>query len=511
MENRYLVGIDIGTQASKGVLVSIDGSIVATAEVEHGVLMTHPGWAEQDADAIWWGDFCQVCQHLIRHAEVDPHTIIGVGFSTISPTVLILDEKGCPLRPGIIYSDLRGAEEADSLRERISLGRPLTGWSRSISPRLMSVKLLWLRRHEPCRWHKTYRVVTAQAYLVWRLTGCMVIDAQTAMGFYPIFDVERHCWDDRILQSLEMSSDLFPPVRPATAIAGAVTEEASRSTGLAPGTPVITGTVDAYAGWIAAGLSAPHEACVLLGTTLCVAALVDHPIAHPSLFGGAFLFPGSYYVGGATIASMALTRWFRDNFGIEETKAQHRLGIDAYHLLALEAESVPAGSDGLVILPYFAGERSPIDDEDARGLIIGLTLQHSRRHLYRAILEGIAYSFRHIVDTMNEAGVVVKRVTAAGGGSRSRLFLQICADVLELPIRRRHDTAGSALGDAYLAGYALGSVPSYSEAIPRWNPIIDEIQPRASERELYTRLYRVYRDLYEKTCLYMHALARIKH
>jgi xylulokinase len=506
---RYLVGIDIGTQGSKGVLVDSHGRVVASRVTEHGISLPHSGWVEQDADVIWWADFCEISRSLIVQSGVDPHRVAGVGLSTIGPTLLLLDDEGRPLRPGILYADTRGDSEVSWLEQRLSAGTQRNPVGRALSSRLMSIKLLWLQRNEPRIWSRVRRIVTAQGYLVHKLTGQAVIDIQTARSFYPLFDLEKQDWSDSVGQLFGVAGEQLPSVSMATAVVGEVTPAAASATGLAPGTPVIAGTMDAYSGWLAAATVAEGDACAIYGSTLCVAALTPHKVIHPGVFSGAYLIPDTKFVGGATVAAGALTRWFRDEFGAAELDAQNRLGISAYQLLSMQAEEIPPGSSGLVVLPYFAGERSPIHDGNARGVIFGLTLQHTRNHIYRSLLESIAYSLRHILDTLASAGVEVTQLTATGGGANSDLLLQICSDVTGIPHLCRQDKIGAALGDAFLAGVAVGIIDSYSDLPERWNPITRVIQPVRDRSHTYDACYRIYRALYEQTKDQMHSLASL--
>ncbi len=509
MSSPALIGIDIGTQGSKGVLVDCRGKVIATASVEHDISYPRPGWVEHDAERVWWGDFCRLSQALLRDSRRDPREIVGVGLSTIGPTVLVLDREGRPLRPGMLYADTRGDEEVAWLRDHLAPADQRSVGEMTLSPRLMSVKLLWIQRHEPAVWEQAAQVVTAPAYLCRQLTGRAAIDAETVRHFAPLFDVRAESWNERLGERLGIRAGLLPPFQPATTIVGEVTAAAAAATGLAEGTPVITGTMDAYAGWLAAGLFDEGEACALFGSTLVFAVLVDRPVHHARVFSGRYLVSGRHFVGGANVAAGALTRWFRDNFGQPELDLQAQTGADAYQTLGEQAASIPLGAAGLVVLPYFAGERSPIHDSRSRGLILGLTLQHTRQHLYRALLESVAYSFRHILETIAEAGVVPRRVTAAGGGARSELLLQISADVTGIPLHLRRDTVGPALADAYLAGVAVGQIHGFTDLAERWNPIDRVVQPDARRHAHYDDYYRVYRALYPKLADEMHQLAHL--
>jgi xylulokinase len=511
MRPPYLLGIDIGTQGSKGVIVARDGCVLASTSVEHSVSMPRPGWAEHDADGIWWGDCVQLTRRLLHHAQIDPRDIAVVGTCALSPDMLPLDADGRPLRPGILYRiDTRAGAEIAALNQQLALVGQATLTAQDVGP-----KIAWFRAHEPDRWRRTRKIVSANGYLVARLTGRYTIDHTTAAGFRPFFDAAHRTWNASVCARYDLPLAYLPEVLKATEIAGTVTAPAAAETGLAEGTPVIAGTEDFPAEVVSTGVADEGSAIVSYGSAMVVLAFARRPLHCPGLFSGPAmlggfdgLYEGLHCVVGGMATSAALTRWFRDNFGQSEQRAERELGINAYQVLALEAEAVPPGSDGLVVLPYFSGEYSPINDDRAQGMVFGLTLAHTRGHIYRALLEGVSYGLAHHLELMQQSGAPLERIVGTGGGSRNGLWAQIVSDVTGLPqivIGR----SSAALGAAFLAGVGVGVVHELREIRP-WVPPDLELRPRAELHDRYQALYRIYRRLYEHTKEEMHALAELR-
>lgn len=510
MTGTFLLGIDVGTQGSKGVIVAQDGTLLASHFLEHGLSTPRPGWAEHEADAIWWSDFVALSRHLLRQAQVEPREIAAVGVCALSPDMLPLDADGRPLRPAILYADTRASAEIASMNH--DLGR--TGGA-ALTAQDVGPKIVWYRAHEPYRWRRTHKIVSAHGYIVARLTGEHTIDPTTANGFRPFFDPARGEWDAAVCARYDVPLECLPRLADTTAIVGCVTPAAAAETGLAEGTPVIAGATDFPAEAVSTGASDVGDLIVSYGTTMVALAFTDRPLVCPGLWSGhapfgslGQLYRGRYTLAGGMATSAALTRWFRDNFGHSERRAEQDLGINAYQMLSLEAEAVGPGCDGLIVLPYFSGERTPIHDAHAQGVLFGLSLAHTRGHVYRALLEGISYGLAHHVELMRSAGAQLSRIVATGGGSRNPLWAQIVSDVTGLPqvILSR---SSAALGVAFLAGVGVGLVHDLRE-VRAWVPPDVEVRPRADVHARYQEYYRIYRQLYEHTKEDMHAVARLR-
>lgn len=508
MPGTLLLGIDIGTYSSKGVLCTPTGDVLETHVVDHDLSLPRPGWAEQDADAVWWTDLVQICRTLTggRYGGQD---IGAVAVSAIGPCLLPVDAEGRPLRPGILYGiDTRASDEIAWLNEQFGEQEMFDLGGMALTSQAIGPKILWLRNHEPEIHARTHKMLTASSYLTFRLTGEYVIDRHTGAHFNPLVDIDTLEWDARFAAPI-VDPGKLPELRWATDIAGTVTERAAGETGLSAGTPVTAGTVDAAAEALSVGVVAPGDLMVMYGTTMFFILVTDRPIPDPRVWATGFVLPGTYDIAGGMATTGALTRWFRDEFGAGERAAEAAGGPNAYSALADIARGIPAGSDGLICLPYFAGERTPIHDPDARGVFAGLTLSHTRAHLYRALLEGTAFGVRHNLETLREIGAEPGRIVAVGGGAANRLWLQIVCDVAGVEQVVPARTIGAAYGDAFLAGLASGIIPDLGALGRDWVRVAEVLAPAPDETGRYDPYYRVYRDLYEHARSDLHALSRL--
>lgn len=505
MPGELLLGVDIGTYSSKGVLCTPRGEILASEVVEHTIDLPRPGWVEQDADEVWWGDFVAICRALLS-GEYTGADVGGIAVSAIGPCLLPVDEAGKPLRPGILYGiDTRASAEIDWLNERFGEGPIYDLGGMALTSQAIGPKILWLRNHEPDVFARAARMLTSTSYLIERLTGEAVIDRHTGAHFNPLVDIDALDWDDRFAEPI-VSLDKLPRFLWSNEIAGSVTAKAAEETGLAIGTPVTAGAVDAAAEAISVGVLEPGDMMIMYGTTMFFLLVTDRPIPDPRMWATGYVLPGLYDIAGGMATTGALTRWFRDHFGQPELLAEQAGGPNAYAALADLAASVPPGADGLICLPYFAGERTPINDPDARGVFAGLTLSHTRAHLYRSVLEGTAYGVRHNLEVLREMGAEPKRLVAVGGGAKNRTWLQIVSDVAGLPQIVPERTVGASYGDAMLAGLATGLIPDVSALTRDWVKTAEILAPRPAEHALYTDYYAVYRSLYDHARDDLHAL-----
>jgi xylulokinase len=484
------LGIDIGTSSSKGVLVTRQGRIVARATREHRTSTPHPGWVEHDADGVWWADFLALARELAPLAEGG---LAGLAVSGIGPCLLPADGAGRPLRPGILYGvDTRAGAEIAELTEELGAAEILRRGGTPLSTQAVGPKIRWLARHEPEVYERTEMLLMASSYLVHRLTGRYVLDHHSASQCDPMYDQNALDWAGDWAATVAPGLTL-PELAWPTEVVGTVTADAARETGLPQGLPVTAGTVDAWAEATSVGVREPGDVMVMYGTTMFLVQVIEAPAPHPGLWTTSGVFPGTRSLAAGMATSGAVTDWLRRLVGAE------------FATLVEEAAQVPPGSRGLLLLPYFAGERTPIFDPDARGIVAGLTLEHGRAELYRAALEGIAYGVRHNVEVMREAGGQARRLVAVGGGTRGGLWTQIVSDVTGLEQQVPTETVGACLGDALLAAVATG-VDVDPEA---WNPPGHTVVPDAAAR--YDEYYRHYRALYPATVDVAHFLAAEQH
>lgn len=507
MAGSLLLGVDIGTSSSKGVLCTPEGEVVASAVVEHETSFPRPGWAEHDADAIWWGEFVRICRQLLS-GEYSGDDVGAVAVSAIGPCMLPVDAAGRPLRPGVLYGiDSRAQVEIDWLETRYGADAMFALNGMALTSQAVGPKIRWLREHEPEIFARTTKIHSASTYMVLRLTGEHVMDRHTASYYVPLFDVHTLAWDERFSEGV-IGLDRLPRLLDADEIAGAVTVGAAAETGLRAGTPVTAGTIDAAAEAISVGVIDPGDMMVMYGSTLFLINLVEAPHPDRRMWTAAYCLPGRHAVTGSITTSGLLTKWFRDQFGESERARERRGGESAYAQLAQLAAKVPAGADGLVCLPYFAGERTPLNDPDARGVFAGLTLRHTRAHLYRAVLEAIGFGLRTNLDVMAEMQATPCRLVAVGGGAQNDIWTQIVSDITGVAQVLPERTVGASYGDALLAGFAAGIIDR-DTALQTWVRTRRIITPNPAHRAVYDATYRVYSDLYGHIREDIHALNRI--
>ena len=487
------LGIDIGTFESKGVLVDEGGTILATATRAHKMIVPRPGWAEHRADQDWWGDVVHITRQLLGETGIDPARIAAIATSAIGPCMLPVDRRGAPLMNGVLYGvDTRASAQIAALDARIGKDRILSRAGNALTSQSVGPKILWLRETHPEIYARTAHVLTSTSYVTWKLTGEYVIDHYTAAGFSPLYDVQRLCWTDDLADDI-LPLDRLPRLMWSTDTAGHVTPQAAAETGLLAGTPVTVGTIDAAAEAVSVGVRDPGDMMVMYGSTIFIIHVTASPVRDPRLWYAPWLFPGAHASMAGLATSGTLTHWFRDT-----------LAPDAdFATLAALAEASPKGARGLLCLPYFSGERTPIHDPLARGAFFGLNLTHDRADLFRAVLEGIAAGTAHVLDTCREAGAEPARLVAVGGGTKNAVWMQATSDFGGVPQIVPEKTIGASFGDAFLAAVAAGIVTP--DEIAHWNPIDRTIQPQAVPA--YARQYPLWKSLYAATRDIAHALA----
>jgi xylulokinase len=508
MAGDLLLGVDIGTYSAKGVLCSPDGEVLAEATIEHELSLPRPGWAEHDADRIWWGEFVGLTRVLLGE-RFRGDDVAAVAVSAIGACVLPVGAAGRPLRQGILYGiDTRASDEIALLNQEFSEAPMFDLGGMALSSQAIGPKIVWIRRHEPDVYAAAHKFLAASSYMVFRLTGEYVMDYHTASYYNPLFDLRNLRWDRRFADPI-VDLDRLPRLMWSDAVAGEVTPAAAAETGLKAGTPVTAGTIDAAAEAVSVGVVEPGDMMVMYGTTMFFIHVTGEPVPDPRMWSTAFVFPGRFSLNGGMSTTGALTRWFRDNLGREEMAAEAAGGPNAYAALANAAAAIRPGADGLICLPYFAGERTPLNDPDARGVYAGLTLSHTKAHLYRASLEATAYGVRHNLETMTAIGAPPRRLVAVGGGAKNLLWLQIVSDVCGLPQDVPARTTGASYGDAFMAGLAIGTIPTIEALNRDWVKLARRLEPQRDVAGVYDAYYDVYLRLYDAAKTELHTLARL--
>lgn len=488
---RCTLGIDIGTSSSKGVLVDEAGRVLATAVAAHDVRRPRSGWVEMDGET-WWDEFVRLTRELREQAP--QAQVAAVGVSGMGPCVLLADAEDVPVRPAILYGvDTRAGEQISRMtRELGDEAITAVGGSR-LTSQAAGPKIVWIADEEAGAYARARRLFMPASWLARRLTGAYVLDHQSASQVSPLYDVEGERWHDAWWDQYAPGIER-PVLMWAGDVAGTVTAAAAAETGLTAGIPVIAGTIDAWTEAVSVGAHEIGDLMLMYGTTMFLVATGPHTLRTPSMWTTVGAFPGTRNLAGGLATSGALTAWLRD------------LTDADYPTLLGEAAASGAGAQGLIVLPYFAGERTPILDPDARGVIAGLTLSHTRGDLYRAALEATALGVRHNVETMRAAGADIRRIVAVGGGTQGSLWLQIVSDATGLVQEVPRTTIGASYGAAFLAASAIaaeGAAPRIAD----WNPIAATIVPDPGAVRVYDTMFDRYRRLYEATREVVHELA----
>lgn len=482
------LGIDIGTFESKGVLTDANGRILAQASRPHQMIVPRPGWAEHRAIEDWWGDFVHITRALLSRSGIDPKQIAAIATSAIGPCMLPVDAAGVPLMNGVLYGvDTRAQAQIDALNSAIGPAMIMDRCGNALTSQSVGPKILWLRQTHPDLWNRTTKIHTATSFVTFRLTGEHVMDHYTAANFSPLYDFERQDWCHDLADICP--PDFLPRLMWSTDIAGNLTAEAAAETGLAPGTPVTCGTIDAGAEAVSVGVTQPGDMMLMYGSTIFIIELTATRLTDPRLWHAPWLFEGQFAGMAGLATSGTLTHWLRDVFG-RDLPAE-----TVFAALTAEALASPKGARGLICLPYFSGERTPIHDPMAKGTFFGLNLTHGRGDIYRAALEGIAAATRHITDTYAEAGAPPARVLAVGGGTKNAPWMQATSDLTGLDQYVCSVTTGASFGDAFLAAVAIGAASPAD--IDRWNPV--ERIVRVEAEPAYDRMYPLFRKLYDQT------------
>ena len=504
-----LLGIDIGTYSSKGVLCRPDGAILAEAHADHEMSIPKPGYAEHDADGVWWADFVKIAQALSAKVPAGDR-IAAVAVSAIGACLLPVDKQGKPLRPGILYGvDIRASDQIDQLEQQYGRAALVELGGMRLTSQAVGPKILWLKQHEPEIYQAAHKFLTATSYVIFKLTGDYVIERHTATEFNPLINIHTNEWDEKFAGGITPLEKL-PRLGWSNEIAGQVTAEAARLTGIPQGTPVTFGAVDALSEALSVGVAHPGELMIMYGSTAFFILVIEKPIPSEELWMDMGAFKGTYVYAAGLSTSGSATTWFRDQFARDLVQQEKEGGENAYAVLAREAAASPAGANGLLMLPYLSGERTPIFDTQARGIFAGLGLNHTRGDMYRAVLEGTAYAIRHNLEAMQAAGTPFKHGVAVGGGTQNDLWLQMVSDISGVPQLVPEKTIGASYGDAYLAGMAIGAVDGLKTLAEQWVKIKKEVKPDQKLKSVYDQHYQLFRELYNQSKEVVHRLADLQ-
>src|SRR5437667_5872689 len=498
-----LLGIDLGTSGVKVALFAAeDGRVLADAFVDYPLYYPHPGWAEQNP-ADWWQatvTAIRACLSSGSRSGAQPSDVKGIGLSGQMHGIVLLDQAHQVLRPCIIWADQRSDEQCRWMTERVGASRLIELVSNPALPGFSAPKLLWVRDNEPKSFAQTRTVLLPKDYIRYLLTGIAALEISDAAGTC-LLDVKHGIWSQEVFNAIDLDPALFPAVIPADAVGGTITAQVAAATGLPVGTPVAGGGADNACCAVGNGIVTPGLVLISIGTSGIVLAHATSPQVDtsgpiPRVHTFNHAVPNAWYLMGVTQGAGLSLRWVRDNIGLPERDLEHWTRLDAYELLTREAEGVSPGSDGLLFLPYLQGERTPHLDAYARGGWIGLSASHNRRHLVRAVLEGVAFSLKDCFAIIQEQGLELEQLRATGGGAKSLLWRQILADILGVQLVTTTAEEGPAFGAALLAGVASGIYASIPQACEMTVRIVDRTEPHPELERVYARAYEKYGALY---------------
>jgi xylulokinase len=493
----YLLGVDVGTTGSKALLIDAEsGAVKASGTTEYPMFTPQPLWAEQNP-ADWWSATVTSIQQVLAEGPASPNQVAGVGLTGQMHGLVLLDAQGEVLRPCIMWNDQRTAPQCAAITQKVGAEKVIQLTGNPVLPGFTAPKIVWVREHEPEVYGRVAKVLLPKDYARYRLTGGFFGEVSDASGT-SMFDVAQREWSADMLTALDVPREWLPEVTESPVVSARVSAQAAEQTGLLEGTPVVGGGGDQAAQAVGTGIIAEGVVSATLGTSGVVFAASDTYRVEPEgrLHAFCHAVPGMWHLMGVMLSAAGSFRWYRDTLGDLERAQAAESGRDAYDLLTEAAADVPAGCEGLLFLPYLTGERTPYPDPNARGTFFGLTLRHSKSHMVRAVMEGVAYSLRDCIELFRDLAIPINQVRAVGGGARSVLWRQIMADVFGTELVTTNVTDSTAYGAGLLAGVGTGVYASVPEACDTTIRITDRTEPEPADQATYNEYYPVYGSLY---------------
>lgn len=483
----HFLGLDISTTSSKALLIDHNGKVLGTASTPHDLSSPKPLWSEQDPEQ-WWVAAAQSIRNVLSQTEIPTSSIEAIGLTGQMHGLVLLDEDGNVLRPAILWNDQRCQSQCDEIHRRIGRDRFIQISGNVALPGFTAPKILWVAENEPEVYARVHHILLPKDFIRYKLTGNFAMDKADGSGTV-LFDLKARNWSDEVLEELGIPSEWMPVTFEGTEVTGYVSKTAAEMTGLKQGIPVAAGGGDQEAGAVGVGAVEPGVIGLTVGTSGVIFAATSEPLVEPEgrLHAFCHAAPGLWHFMGVMLSAAGSLQWYRDAL------APH-LSFDE---LLREAADVPAGSEGLIFLPYLSGERTPYPDPLARGVLHGLTLRHTRGHMTRAILEGVAFGLKDIFNLIRGSGLEqIKQARLSGGGTKSALWCQIIADILESELMTFNTTEGGAFGAALLAGVGQGAWRDVGTACRETIQLTRKIDPDPAAFEVYRQRYQVYQELY---------------
>ena len=494
----YLLGIDVGTSGTKSIIFDLKGNIISKAYVEYSLITPEPGWVEQDPE-IWWNATIKTIKNAIEKAFIKVDEIKCIGLSGHTNTPSFIDKSGKPLYHSIVWMDRRAEKQANIIREKIGNKKihKITGVK--IDPFYSVYKILWLKDNHPNIIEKIHAILQPKDYIGLKLTGEFFLDKALASSS-GYLDINKGEYAYDLLEEIGFPIEKLPKLVLPYEIVGEVTEEAAKLTGLRKGTPVVAGSGDVMVNAIGCGTIEIGSAYNKMATASDIVVCIEKPIFDPKtrMVFYSHVIPNKWLLVGGSNSGICY-RWFRDHFGIIEKEIAKNLNKDPYEIMDAEAENVEPGSNNLIFLPYLAGARSPIWNTNAKGVFLGITLNHGKNHFIRSILEGIAYDVKHRIEIIEkDFGIKINEIRIVGGGGKSNLWRQIMADIYNKKILLPAGSEQECFGAVILAGYGAKIYSDITKTVKELIPIIDIKEPKKENVEKYSKLFKIYVELYDK-------------
>ena len=490
----YLLGIDIGTSACKLAVFDRGGKVAAAASESYAVYYPQEGWAEQDPEE-WYAAVCRACRRLLAESGIHASEIAGIGIDGQSWSAIPVDQAGRCLARTPIWMDTRASAICERLNEKIGADEIFRVSGNSLQPSYTTAKILWFREKMPEVYAAARKVLQSNSYIAFRLTGEYSQDLSQGYGLH-CFDMRTGTWDTDMCEKLEIPAEFLPEIVPCDRVIGTVTKKAAEESGLCAGTPVTAGGLDAACGTLGAGVIHPGETQEQGGQAGGMSICTDRYRADPRLILGFHVVPGMWLLQGGTTGGGGVMRWFEQEFAGEERLRAEKGGASSLDALNQIAAKVGPGCDGMVFLPYMAGERSPIWDPKAKGVFYGIDFAKTKGHFVRACMEGVAFALRHNLETAEEAGASADVLRAMGGSANSLLWTQIKADVTGKSIIVPSSDTATTLGAAMLAGVGTGFYKDYEEAVSLTVREVRRHEPDPGTKAAYDQAYQMYREIY---------------
>lgn len=489
-----VLGIDIGTTSTIGILVAPPDRTLALASRPVTFHAPQPGWAEEDP-AEWWANLCDLVPELLAQAGIGAQEVSGIGVAGMLPAVVLLDDEGRLLRPSIQQSDGRCGREVEELLREVPERDFLQKAGNGINQQLVTAKLRWIEKHEPEVFARIATVFGSYDYINWRLTGRRAVEQNWALeaGFA---DLRARALSDELIALAHVPRSTVPPMVASHEVLGPLSVEAAERTGLRAGTPVVGGAADHIASAFAAGISQPGDALLKFGGAADILIATDKAVPDPRMYLDYHLVPGLFMPNGCMASGGSALNWFVDHIAAGEAEVARQRGLSPHVYFDSLAAEVPSGAEGVQVIPYFLGEKTPIHDPDARGIVTGLSFNHRLAHLWRALLEGFGYAFRHHIEVLNDMGHPTRRYVASDGGTKSRLWMQIAADILQSPVQLLTGHPGSCLGAAWMAAMGSGLSDDWTGTAPFIGQG-DVVAPDPAKAALYDAGYTRFRETYQ--------------